>query len=136
MMKIVCSTATKEVNAALAQAEYAASSTASNMTILATVECEPHTDRQNGSSNIVTSVNFLSTVFADDFLGPGYRKLSFISHLNGGYIFSKRTKAILVVKISHDNSDTDVECEVWNIFHYLKGLQQRHLTNIPEGLIF
>ena len=106
------------------------------MTILATVECEPHSDRQNGSSHIVTSVNFLSAVFAKEFLGPDYRKVGEVSHLNGGYIFSKRTKAILVVKISHDNSDTDVECEVRSIFHYLKGLQQRHLTNIPEGLIF
>ena len=112
------------------------SSKASNVTILATVECEPHSDRQNGSSHIVTSVNFLSAVFAKEFLGPDYRKVGEVNHLNGGYIFSKRTKAILVVKISHDNSDTDVECEVWNIFHYLKGLQQRHLTNIPEGLIF
>ena len=137
IMQQAFSAALEEVNISLPSLGSApSSSTASNVTILATLNCKTFNSHQGVRGHLVTDVNFLSPVFSSDFLDVGYGKLREIIHFHGGLIFSKRTKVILVANVTGDSNSQCIDHEVRSIFEYLKSVENKFLTKMPEDLLF
>ena len=84
----------------------------------------------------MTDVTFLSPIFSRDFLDAGYGKLRNITHFHGGLVFSKRTKVILVANVTGDSNSHCIDHEVRSIFEYLKSMENKYLTKMPEDLLF
>ena len=107
------------MNQQLATVTNASGSTATNVTILATLDSESFTSQKGVKGHLVTNVNFLSCIFSKDMLGPAYNGLSNVNFLNGGAVLSNRTKVVLAVKIVADNATEMIDEEMQQIYSYL-----------------